>query len=287
MVGRLPPARHASARAAWAWCTSRRPATAPGSRSRCCARTSSATTRPANGWPARWPPCVGSPARDRRGVRRRPVGRDALVATRYVPGLSLHEHVRQEGPVTGDDLRALRGRPGRGDHRHAPGRGPAPRHQAVQRAARGPLPGADRLRAGPARGGPAAHPRPAGCSAPPATSRPRSSTATTPPPPPTCTRGPRRWCSPRPAGRPSAPVRRWRSWTGSVAASTTCPVCRPALLPLVRACLAPDPARPPRYGGGARVPAGAGAGRPHDALRARRAPAAGPAPTRTTSLTSR
>ena len=26
------------------------------------------------------------------------------VATRYVPGLSLHDHVREEGPITGDDL---------------------------------------------------------------------------------------------------------------------------------------------------------------------------------------
>ena len=34
-----------------------------------------------------------------RGARRR------SSATRYVPGLSLHEHVRQEGPVRGDDLR--------------------------------------------------------------------------------------------------------------------------------------------------------------------------------------
>ena len=50
---------------------------------------------------------VTQPA-DRRDHRRRPVGRAPYVATRYVPGLSLHEHVRQEGPVTGDDLRALR-----------------------------------------------------------------------------------------------------------------------------------------------------------------------------------
>ncbi len=33
-----------------------------------------------------------------------PWGETPYVATRYVPGLSLHEHVRQEGPVTGDDL---------------------------------------------------------------------------------------------------------------------------------------------------------------------------------------
>src|SRR6476619_8220491 len=33
-----------------------------------------------------------------------PWGETPYVATRYVPGLSLHEHVRQEGPVTGADL---------------------------------------------------------------------------------------------------------------------------------------------------------------------------------------
>ena len=83
--------------------------------------------------------------------------------------------------------------------------------------------------------------------------------------------GPRRWCSPRPAARRSAPARRWRSWTGSAAASTTCPTCRPALLPLVQRLPGPRPRRPPRDRGGARVPAGAGARRPHAALRARRA----------------
>jgi serine/threonine protein kinase len=34
-----------------------------------------------------------------------PWGPTPFVATRYVPGLSLHEHVRQEGPLTGEDLR--------------------------------------------------------------------------------------------------------------------------------------------------------------------------------------
>ena len=34
-----------------------------------------------------------------------PWGETPFVATRYVPGLSLHEHVRQEGPVRGEDLR--------------------------------------------------------------------------------------------------------------------------------------------------------------------------------------
>jgi len=34
-----------------------------------------------------------------------PWGETPYVATRYVPGLSLHEHVRQEGPISGADLR--------------------------------------------------------------------------------------------------------------------------------------------------------------------------------------
>ncbi len=34
-----------------------------------------------------------------------PWGDTPFVATRYVPGLSLHEHVRQEGPIAGDALR--------------------------------------------------------------------------------------------------------------------------------------------------------------------------------------
>ena len=34
-----------------------------------------------------------------------PWGEIPFVATRYVPGLSLHEHVAEEGPITGDDLR--------------------------------------------------------------------------------------------------------------------------------------------------------------------------------------
>src|SRR5680860_1340097 len=34
-----------------------------------------------------------------------PWGETPFVATRYVPGLSLHEHIRQEGPIQGDDLR--------------------------------------------------------------------------------------------------------------------------------------------------------------------------------------
>src|SRR5688572_27762440 len=36
-----------------------------------------------------------------------PWGEIPYVATRYVPGLSLHELVQEEGPLTGDDLRWL------------------------------------------------------------------------------------------------------------------------------------------------------------------------------------
>ncbi|MGI8899437.1 MAG: serine/threonine-protein kinase [Nocardioides sp.] len=34
-----------------------------------------------------------------------PWGETPYVATRYVPGLSLHQHIRQDGPITGADLR--------------------------------------------------------------------------------------------------------------------------------------------------------------------------------------
>ncbi|MGZ4437798.1 MAG: serine/threonine-protein kinase, partial [Nocardioidaceae bacterium] len=36
-----------------------------------------------------------------------PWGETPYVATRYVPGLSLHQHVRTEGPISGPDLRYL------------------------------------------------------------------------------------------------------------------------------------------------------------------------------------
>ena len=39
------------------------------------------------------------------GIDADPWGDTPYVATRYVPGLSLHEHARQEGPITGEDLR--------------------------------------------------------------------------------------------------------------------------------------------------------------------------------------
>jgi serine/threonine protein kinase len=34
-----------------------------------------------------------------------PWGETPFVATRYIPGLSLYQHIREEGPITGDDLR--------------------------------------------------------------------------------------------------------------------------------------------------------------------------------------
>ena len=231
--------------------------TAPGSRSRCCARTSSATTRPASGWPARSPRCAGCAARasprsstPTRGARRR----TSPPATS--PGSRCTSTCARTGRSRGDDLRsslaagcaeAVIARP--------PGRRPAPRHQAVQRAASRAArrcsstsgwPGSPRTRGSPT---------PAGCSARRATSRPRSSTATTPPPPPTCTPGRRPSCSPRPAGRRSARgpamaimdrVRRGEHDLSGVP---------PALLPLVRGLPRPPsrPTGPPRCGGGARA----------------------------------
>ena len=54
----------------------------------------------ASGWPARSPRCAGCAARAiAEVIDADPWGETPYVATRYVPGLSLHEHVRQEGPV--------------------------------------------------------------------------------------------------------------------------------------------------------------------------------------------
>ena len=77
------------------------------------------------------------------------------VATRYVPGLSLHDHVRRGGPDQrgGPDL--VRRLPGRGRGLRARRRGAAPRRQAVQRADGGPHADPHRLRAGPGRRRPA------------------------------------------------------------------------------------------------------------------------------------
>ena len=44
------------------------------------------------------------------------------VATRYVPGLSLHDHVHEEGPIDGHGPDLVRGLPGRGRRVGARGR---------------------------------------------------------------------------------------------------------------------------------------------------------------------
>ena len=69
-----------------------------------------------------------------------------------------------------------------------------------------------------------------------------------PRPPRTCTRGAPRSRSPPLARRPSAVALRWRSWTGSAAASTTCPVSRQRSCRWSRRLCRPTrlPAEPPR-----------------------------------------
>ena len=80
------------------------------------------------------------------------------VATRYVPGLSLHDQIVEEGPVTGRRPDLAGRLPGRGRRLGARRRRPAPRREAVQRADGGPHPDPHRLRAGPRRRRPQAHP---------------------------------------------------------------------------------------------------------------------------------
>ena len=123
------------------------------------------------------------------------------VATRYVPGLSLHDHVARGGPDRGARPHLVRGLPRRGRRVGARGRRAAPRREAEQRADGGPDADPHRLRPGPGRRRPQADPHRLAARHARATSRPRSCTATTPPPPPTCTRG--RPPSPTPrTGRP-------------------------------------------------------------------------------------
>ena len=167
---------------------------------------------------------------------------------------------RRGGPDRRRRPAALRRLPRRGAAGRPLGRRAAPRHQADQRVDGGPLAGPHRLRPGPGGRGPAAHPDRLAARARRATSRRRSCTATTPPSPPTCTPGRRPWRSRRPAGRRTARGRRWRSWTGSAAASTTSPACRTA---------APAAARVPR-----RRAAGPAGGASSCALRSHDAPPA-------------
>ena len=154
-----------------------------------------------------------------------PWGDIPYVATRYVPGLSLQELVQEEGPIEGRRPALVRTRPGRGARDRARGRGAAPRREAVERADGGPQPDPDRLRPGPGRRRPEAHPHrlAAGHARLP---RPRD---------PARRRRDRRLRHPLLGGhrhlrrhrtrRRSGAARRWRSWTGSAAGSTTCPGC--------------------------------------------------------------
>jgi hypothetical protein len=93
-----------------------------GSRSRCCARTSSATRRRGPGWPARSRSLSPDPQPvGRRDRRRRPVGPIPFVATRYVPALAPRPRP-EEGRSGGEDLRWLaRGWPRASQAVHAVG----------------------------------------------------------------------------------------------------------------------------------------------------------------------
>ena len=87
-----------------------------------------------------------------------PWGPTPYVATRYVPGLSLHDFVPEEGPIEGADLRWFASGLAEGVASvHAVGRA-APRRETVQRADGGPRADPDRLRSGPRRGRPEADP---------------------------------------------------------------------------------------------------------------------------------
>ena len=87
-----------------------------------------------------------------------PWGEIPYVATRYVPGLSLHDLVVEEGAVAGLGPDLAGRLPRRGHRLGARGRRAPPRREAVQRADGGPHPDPHRLRAGPGRRRPPAHP---------------------------------------------------------------------------------------------------------------------------------
>ena len=73
-------------------------------------------------------------------------GDQPYVVTRYVPGPSLDEVVREHGPLAGRELLRLGQRPRRGPRRDPRGRRHPPRPQARQRAAPRRRPGRHRLR---------------------------------------------------------------------------------------------------------------------------------------------
>ena len=182
----------------------RRARTAAGSRSRCCARTSSATTRPGPGWPARSARCSGSRSqRVAEIVDADPWGRRPYVATRYVPGLSLHDlRAARRGRSPARTCAWLAARPGRGA---SPRCTPSACCTATSSRPTCCIEGRDadphRLRAGPGGRRPEADPHRLAARHARLPGARDPATATTRRRPPTCTRGRRRSPSRRP-GRP-------------------------------------------------------------------------------------
>ena len=87
-----------------------------------------------------------------------PWGPVPYVATRYVPGYSLHDQVQEDGPIQRRRPDLARQVAGRGHRERARGRRAAPRREAVERADGGPHAHPHRLRPGPRRRRPQAHP---------------------------------------------------------------------------------------------------------------------------------
>ena len=175
------------------------------------------------------------------------------------PGLSLHELVAGGGPAHRRRPALARRLPGRGRRVGPRRRRAAPRRQAVQRADGGADPDPHRLRPGPGRRRPAADPHRLAARharlprARDPVRRRRHDRLRRP------LLGGDRRASPAPAGRRSAAARRWRSWTGSAAASTTSPACRDDAAPrVVEPALDPDPRRRPDARPGPRLRSEAG-----------------------------
>ena len=187
---------------------------------------------------------AGAVAAHRGGLRRRPVGRDAVRRHALCPRAVAARGRRPPRPARPARAAAARPRARRGARRRPSRRRPAPRRQALERADRGRRTGAHRLRAGPAVGRHGLDPdRLAARHArlprarDPVRRRRRH-------PPQTCTPGRPPWSSPPPAAGRTAPGRRWRSWTGPGEASPTWPASR-RLVDVLAAALRPDPGNRP------------------------------------------